>query len=159
MASLRNQGKTFIEIGIELDISRSRVQQILKKITFKADKEFALEKSRNIIRSSPDLHIKKWAISEILNGLDIKGRTKNSIASAYKDSVTLQEFVDHLISGRCQSDDLGERVPAYRLKHIGSTTLRMIVEEIKKCDFSPEFNKFFARRVQEVHNDLYGPLA
>ena len=159
MASLRNQGKTFIEIGIELDISRSRVKQILEKKYFIADKEFALEKSRNIIRSSPDLHIKKWAISEILNGLDIGGRIKYSIASAFKDKVTLQEFVDHLISGHFQSDDLYERVPAYRLKHIGSTTLRMIVEEIKKCNFSHVFNKFFARRVQEVHNDLYGPLA
>ena len=143
---MRTDGDNYRKIAEKFNLSRTRVQQILKKNEMEMNREKRAENLRREIGMLDNI-TKKYAREEIFDCLLLNASVVRILNDYLADigiaEISLKDLIDNLIIAKnIETTNLYEAMPVFRLRRVGCKTYISTVNQITKCC---NFCSFFER--------------
>jgi Mor family transcriptional regulator len=150
----RNTGASYKVIASEFGLSRSRVQQIVRRAEMEEKRQEQSTKLLSEIRMVEDID-KNWPTESLINGLQFPWKAKQCLTNYFCCSegceISLRDIMDFLITDYEEiPNDLYEACPAHRQKHVGRKTYGALIKYLSEQDFGHAFGIEWKKRLRKL---------
>ncbi len=149
-----DSGASYKAIASEFGLSRSRIQQIVRRSIKEDEKQ---EQSTRLISKLKMLNDidRNWPIETLIQGLRFPIRAEQRLTEYFGCSnsyeISLRDIIDFLITDYEKiPHDLYEACPAYKQKQIGRKTYSAIIHHLSEQDLGHSFRCEWNMRLKKL---------
>jgi hypothetical protein len=155
---MRQEGASYREIAQAFNLSLERIRQIVKQDSIASKREQMYHFIAEETRLSNDLD-KKWPCSDFLYAFGFSKRAISVLMKHFESSgmqvISLKELLDFLLPNDYSGNDYTwMNVPAFRVKYLGITIYRSVVNKICELDLGITFQEEVSKRKEKLIKHL-----
>ena len=150
----RDSGASYSAIASEFGLSRSRIQQIVRRSITEKESQERSSRLLNKLRMVDNIDT-KWPTETLIQDLRFPIRAERRLTEYFGDlssnEISLRDIMDFLITDYEKiPHDLYEACPAYKQKHIGRKTYSAIVNHLSEQDLGSTFMCEWNKRLKKL---------